>query len=96
MSKEQCVQRAMGITWDNMKQESLLVSLLYQFLGVSTPENKYMEIVRGIGGALAPDAPGNNQFVDTSLSPEHIQPHDNPRFSLLGKANMAHLLLTHN
>ena len=28
-----------------------LVSLLYQFLGISTPENKYMEIVRGIGGA---------------------------------------------
>ena len=51
MGKEQCVQRAVGITWDNMKQESLLVSLLYQFLGVSTPENKYMEIVRGIGGA---------------------------------------------
>ena len=25
--------------------------LLYLFLGVSTPENKYMEIVRGIGGA---------------------------------------------
>ena len=22
---------------------------------------------------LAPDAPGDNQFVDTSLSPEHIQ-----------------------
>ena len=28
-----------------------LVSLLYQFLGISTPENKCMEIVRGIGGA---------------------------------------------
>ena len=34
-----------------MKPESLLVSLLYQFLGVSTPENKYMEIVRVIGVA---------------------------------------------
>ena len=33
-----------------MKPESLLVSLLYQFLCVSTHENKYMEIVRGIGG----------------------------------------------
>ena len=42
---------AVGITQGKMKQESLLVSLLYQFLGVSTPENKYMEIVRGIGGA---------------------------------------------
>ena len=57
-----------------MKQESLLVSLLSQFLGISTPENKYMEIVRGIGGALAPDAPGENQFVYTLLNPEHIQP----------------------
>ena len=38
---------------------------------------------------LAPDAPGDNQFVDKSLSPEHIQPHDNPRFSLLEKADMA-------
>ena len=38
---------------------------------------------------LAPDAPGNNQFVDKSLSPEHFQPHDSPRFSLLGKADMA-------
>ena len=34
-----------------MKQESLLVSLLCHLLGVPTPENKYMEIVRGIGGA---------------------------------------------
>ena len=30
-----------------------LVSLLYQFLGISTPENKYMEIIRGMG-----DVPG--------------------------------------
>ena len=51
MGKEQCVQRAMGITWGKMKQESLLVSLLYQFLDVSTPENQYVEIVRGIVGA---------------------------------------------
>lgn len=51
MVKEQCGQSAVGITWGKMKQESLLVSLLYRFLGVSTPENKYMEIVRGIGGA---------------------------------------------
>ena len=49
--REQCGQRAVGITRGKMKQESLLVSLLYQFLGISTPENKYMEIVRGIGGA---------------------------------------------
>ena len=41
----------MGITQGKMKQESLLASLLYQFLGISTPENKYMEIVTGIDGA---------------------------------------------
>ena len=74
----------MGITRDKMKQESILVTLLYQFLGVSTPENKYMEIVRGIGGAPAPDAPGDTQFVYTSLSPEHIQPHDSPGSPFLG------------
>ena len=51
LGREQCGQRAMGITRGKMKQESLLVSLLYLFLGVSTSENKYMEIVRGIGGA---------------------------------------------
>ena len=39
------------ITRGKMKQESLLVSLFYRFLGVYTPENKYMEIVRDIGGA---------------------------------------------
>ena len=39
---------------------------------------------------LAPDAPGDNKFVDTSLNPEHIQPRGSPRFSLLGKADMAH------
>ena len=49
--REQCGQRAMGITRGKIKQESLLVSLLYQFLGISTPENKYMEIVRVIGVA---------------------------------------------
>ena len=63
--------------------------LLYLFLGVSTPENKYMEI-EALVVVLAPDAPGDNQFVDTSLSPEHIQPCDSPRFSLLGKADMPH------
>jgi len=78
-----------GITRGEMKQESLLVSLLYQFLGVSTHENKYMEI-EALVMLLAPDAPGDNQFVDTSLSPQHIQPHDSPRFSLLGKAYMPH------
>ena len=83
MGREQCAQRAMGITWGKPKQKSLLVSLLNQFLCISTPENKYMEIVRGVSGAPAPDAPVDNQFVYTSLSPEHIQPHDSPRFSLL-------------
>ena len=42
---------AVGITQGKMKQKSLLVSLPYQFPGISTSENKYMEIVRGIGGA---------------------------------------------
>ena len=79
----------MVITLDKMKQESLVVSLLYQFLGVSTPENKYMEI-EALVVPLAPDVPGDNQFVDTSLSPDHIQLHDSPRFSLLGKANVAY------
>ena len=61
-----------------------------QFLGISTPENKYMEIVRALVVPLAPDATSDNQFVDKSLSPEHIQPRDSPRFSHLGKADMAH------
>ena len=73
-----------------MKQEALFVSLLYLFHGISTSENKYTEIVRGVSGAPAPDAPVDNQFVYTSLSPEHIQPHDSPRFSFLGKADMDH------
>ena len=51
MVREQYGQKAVRVTWGKMKQESLFVSLLYQFLDVSTPENKYMEIVRGIGGA---------------------------------------------
>ena len=34
---------------------------------------------------LAPDTPSDNQFVDTSLSPEHIQPRDNPGSPFLGK-----------
>ena len=38
---------------------------------------------------LAPDAPGDNQFVYTSLSPEPIHPCDSPRFFLLGKVDMA-------
>ena len=90
MDRQQCGQGAMGITWGKMKQESLLVSLLYQFLGFSTPENKYMEIVRALVVPLAPDATSDNQFVDKSLSPEHIQPRDSPRFSLLGKADIPH------
>ena len=44
MGREKWFKGPLGITWGKMKQESLLVSLLYQFLGVSTPENKYMEI----------------------------------------------------
>ena len=90
MGREQCAQRAMGITWGKPKQKSLLVSLLNQFLCISTPENKYMEIVRALVVPLAPDATSDNQFVDKSLSPEHIQPRDSPRFSHLGKADMAH------
>ena len=62
----------MGITRGKIKQEALFVSLLYQFIDISTSENKYMEIVRALVMPLAPDAPGDNQFVDTSLSPEHI------------------------
>ena len=46
--REQCGQRAMGITQGKMKQEALFVSLLYQLLYISSSENKYMEIVRGI------------------------------------------------
>ena len=68
MVREQCGQRALGITWGKMKPESLLVSLLYQFLGFSTPENKYMEIVRALVVPLAPDAPGDNQFVQNIFS----------------------------
>ena len=44
LGREQGGQRAVGITRGKMKQESLLVSLLYQFLGVSISEYKYMEI----------------------------------------------------
>ena len=62
MGREQCGERAMGITQGKMEQEWLLVSLLYQFLGVSMPENKYMEIVKALVVLLAPDAPS-----DTSL-----------------------------
>ena len=51
LGREQCGQRAMGITWGKMKEEALFVSLLYQFLVISTSENKCMEIVRGIVGA---------------------------------------------
>ena len=40
---------------------------------------------------LARGAPGDNQFMDTSLSLEHIQPHDSPRFSLLEKADLPSL-----
>ena len=79
MVREQSGQRAMGITRGKIKQEALFVSLLYQFIDISTSENKYMEIVRALVVPLAPDATSDNQFVDKSLSPEHMQPHDNPR-----------------
>ena len=68
----------------------IIVSLLYQFLAVSMPENKYMEIVKALVVVLAPDAPGENQFVYMSLSPEPSQPCDSTRFFLLGKVYMAH------
>ena len=51
LGREQCGQRAMGITQGKIKQEALFVSLLYQLFGLSTSENKHMETVRGIGGA---------------------------------------------
>ena len=81
--------KAMGTTQGKMKHEWLLVSLLYQFLGVSTPENKYMEIVKTLVVPLAPDSPVDNQFAYTSLSPELIKLCDSPRFFLLGKVDMA-------
>ena len=62
----------MGITQGKMKQEWLLVSLLYQFLEFSTPENKNMEKVKPLVVPLAPDAPDDNQFVYTSPSQEMI------------------------
>ena len=34
---------------------------------------------------VARDAPGDNQFVNTSLSPEHIQTRDNPGSPFLGR-----------
>ena len=68
----------------------ILLSLLYQFLGVSTPENKYMEIVKALVVPLAPEASGDNQCVYTSLCPEWIQPCDSARFFLVGKVDMAH------
>ena len=52
------------------------------------PENKCMEIVKALVMPLASDAPGDNQFVYTSLSPELILPCDSPRFFLLGKVDM--------
>ena len=54
------------------------------------PENKYMETVKALVVPLALDAPGDNQFVYTSLSPEPTQPYDSPRFSHFGKVDMAH------
>ena len=51
LGREQCGQRAMGITQGKIKQEALFVSLLCQLFGLSTSENKHMETVRGIGGA---------------------------------------------
>ena len=74
-----------------MKQEGLIVVFFfYQLLGVSRPQNKYIEISMALVVPLAPEAPGDNQCVYTSLNPEWIQPCDNPRFFLLGKGDMAH------
>ena len=56
---------------------------------LSSLKKKYMEI-ESLVVLLVPDALGDNQFLDTSLSPEHIRPRDSPRFSLLGKADMPH------
>ena len=44
MGREKWFKGPLGITWGKMKQESLVVSLFYHFLGVSAPENKYMKI----------------------------------------------------
>ena len=52
------------------------------------PVNKYMETVKALVVPPALDAPGDNQFVYTSLSPEPTQPCDSPRFFLLGKVDM--------
>ena len=48
-----------------------------------------MELVKAFLVPLASDAPGDKQFVYTSLSPESILPCDNPRFVLLEKVDMA-------
>lgn len=62
------------------QDETESVSLLYHFLIVSTPENKYMEI-EALVVLWHTVLPGDKQFVDTSLSSEHNQPHDSPRIS---------------
>ena len=49
-----------------------------------------MEAVKALVVSLAPDAPGDKQFVYMSLSPELIQPCDNARFFLVEKVDMAH------
>ena len=49
-----------------------------------------MEIIKALVVPLAPDAPGDKQFVYTFLSPELIQPCDSPRFFLFGKVDIAH------
>ena len=45
---------------------------------------------------LVPDALGDNQFLDTSLSPEHIRPRDSPRptRAILGILRNTHLRAT--
>ena len=45
---------------------------------------------RGIGGAPGTWCSWWKPVCGPSLSPEHIQPHDSSRFSLLGKAEMPH------
>ena len=44
-----------------------------------------MEIVKALVVPLPPDAPGDSQFVYTSLSPEPIQPVIAPGSSFLGR-----------
>ena len=65
-------------------------SLVFLLLRTSTWRESEALVVPQV-----PDALGDNKSVYTSLSLEHIQPHDSPRFSLWGMLTCL-LLLTHN